>query len=271
MAKLAPISFLLAAFLALSANSARAASRVALLPHVEVQTDAVTLAQLLPQSAPLAIRHASADISFGAAPSYGSSRVIGSSEIVSAMQAAGMPPHQFVIPVRVSVRRASRALAPEEVFYAIEASYQKQFPDAKVAFSADDLEFNSSVSVPPGAAGLKVVALRYDEMLDREIFRLVSDSSPSLVPFEVGLRVPRLPTAPAKNDSPVTAPAPVPVLVDPRSPARLTLVSQDAEIQMQVRPLQRGHLGDSIRVRVPRNGRTFFARVTGPGTVQASF
>jgi len=269
--KLTSISFLLAAFLAFLPVGARGASPVAILSHVEVETEAITLAQMLPRSAPLALRHASGEVSFGSAPSFGSSRTIGSAEIVSAMESAGLPPRTFMIPGLVHVRRVGRTLTRTEVFRAIESSLRSQHPDARLPFSPGDLEISGSLRFPPGNANLKVVGLRYDDMLDREIFRLFSVSSASLVPFEVSVRMPKLPAAPTQISSLPPAPAPSPVLVDPRFYAQLVLISEDAEIQMQVRPLQRGHLGDSIRVRMPQNGRTFFARVTGPGTVQASF
>jgi Chaperone for flagella basal body P-ring formation len=270
MFKLTPIAFLLAAILALSAGGAHAANPIKLLSRVDLETDGVTLAQLLPQTAPLALRRASAKVPVGPAPSYGSVRVFTDGDIRAAMQAAGLPPRAFVIPGRVAVCRTSRALTRGEVFRAIESSFRQKWPGSLLPFSQDDLEISSTLRVHAKDAALKVVALRYDEMLHREIFRLVSESS-SLVPFEVLVKMSKPKNAAANLALPLHIPEPSPVLVDPRYSAHLSLISQDAEIQMRVRPLQRGHLGDAIRVRMPQNGRTFLARVTGPGTLEAFF
>ncbi|HUL15553.1 MAG TPA: hypothetical protein VLV88_06130 [Terriglobales bacterium] len=270
MAKLPYIWILLAAVGALPLHTAGAASPVPLLAHVEVETDAVALAQLLPENAPAALRRAFAEISLGAAPDFGASRSIRSGEIVSTVEAAGLPPRAFMIPNVVHIRRVGRTLTRTEVFRVIESSFQSRHPDARLPFSSNDLEISGSLRLPPGEANLRVVGFRYDEMLDREIFRLASASA-SLVPFVVAVRMPKLPGAPTKIASGLSAPPPSPVLVDPRYPARLLLISEDAEISLPVRPLQKGHRGDSIRVRMPQNGRTFFARVTGRGTLEASF
>jgi flagella basal body P-ring formation protein FlgA len=61
------------------------------------------------------------------------------------------------------------------------------------------------------------------------------------------------------------------VLVDPRQFARLHLSSPSARMLLVVRPLQRGHLGETIRVRLLSSGKTLQARVAGKDSLEADF
>lgn len=71
---------------------------------------------------------------------------------------------------------------------------------------------------------------------------------------------------PQKHDSATAA-----ALVSPRRPAMLYLHSENSFATLQVRPLEAGALGDSIRVRIPSNGHTLRARVVGTDLLDATF
>ena len=270
MAKPAPISVILSAMF-LAAASAHAAERVAISARVQVQGSSVALAQLLPDQSPFRMLAAAAQASLGSAPAYGSVRQIQRAEIVSAMRDAGLNSSEFTIPDEVTVMRSGRTLSRIEIFHAIESFYKARWPGSQVAFSPGDIEFQNSIRVPEGDAALSVIGVRYDQMLNREIVRLLSESRPDLVPFEVAVKMLPPPGTAAKFAPARHSATPSPVLVDPRYPARLYLLSNAAEITMQVRPLQRGRRGDSIRVRLPQNGHTFLARVVSQNTLEASF
>jgi len=59
--------------------------------------------------------------------------------------------------------------------------------------------------------------------------------------------------------------------VSTRRLAILNLHSDNSLATLQVRPLEAGVIGQSIRVRIPSNGHTLRARVTGTDTLEAQF
>lgn len=162
-------------------------------------------------------------------------------------------------------RRPSRA----EVFHAIESFYGASWPGAGPPFAKNALEFGSLPRIADSNANLKVVSARFDRATGRELFRLHSTSSP--VPFEVAVKMSNPAGVSPKSPRVLSPLQSRQYLIDPRHFARLRLVSRDSEMLVEVRPLQKGNQGDIVRVRMPKNGKTFAARVTGPNSLQAEF
>jgi hypothetical protein len=156
-----------------------------------------------------------------------------------------------------------------EVFQAIESFYNDHQSGNRAPFAMDALEFGSLPRIADNYANLRVISARFDRATGRELFRLHSTSSP--VPFEVSVKMSGPSGVPLKSSRVLSAPQSSPSLVDPRHFARLSLVSRDSEMLVEVRPLQKGNRGDIVRVRMPKNGKTFSARVTGPNSLQAEF
>ena len=121
----------------------------------------------------------------------------------------------------------------------------------------------------------------FDEFIGRARFRLWSSSSPQVHPFYVTARLPVKSNAISslafqafgaslKPSIPISVVS-SPVLVEPARSARLHLHSAHSNILLEVKPLQRGRLGEVIRVRLPANGKTFRARVLANDELDADY
>jgi hypothetical protein len=164
---------------------------------------------------------------------------------------------------------ANRQPTRAEVFHAIESFYDDHQSGTRVPFAMNALDFGSLPRIVDGDANCKVISARFDRATGRELFRLLSASSP--VPFEVPVKMSTPAGVPMKSPRVFSAPQARQYMVDPRHFARLRLVSRDSEMFLEVRPLQKGDCGEVVRVRMPKNGKTFSARVTGPNSLQAEF
>ncbi len=181
----------------------------------------------------------------------------------------------FVSP---AARGGSRFLTRADVLRAIRVSLQNnpRLDSSSIDFST--LEMSAQIAVPSADPQLEVTAISYDRALRRVRFRLWPRAVPSAVPFFATARladsgVPPRAGAPsrggvAKSLNPQSA---GPVFIQAGRPAHLHLHSRDAEILLLVKPLQRGHLGDTVRVHIPATGATLQARVVAPGYLDASF
>jgi hypothetical protein len=254
--------------------------RIALLASAEVKGDTILLANLFPAGAPRRLQNAAARISLGPAPQSGSVRQFSREAVSAAIEAEGLPRASFVVPEVMTVRRASRVLSREEIFAAIEAALTKGGTGEPPEFLREDLVYPSAIAVPNNDARLEVTQIRFDRALGRARFRLRPLAAPAALPFYVTARCPPRTSAKALAEfkkfeaiapsSSRSAPR-ASVLVDPREPARLHLHSPDADMLLSVRPLERGHLGETIRVRLRSSGKTLQARVVGSNAVDAVF
>jgi hypothetical protein len=273
------ILLLFAAALA-STNALAGGLRIALLADTGVQGDTILLANLLPGNAPGALRTAAEAITLGAAPHSGTVRRFSRDAILAALQSHSLSPSSFQIPEVVTVHRGGRLLTQQEAFAAIDTVLAKNQIAESPKFTLGDLAFNAAVTVPSGDPQLEVTQITFDEAIGRARFRLRSHAAPGVNAFYVTARVsPEISAAAspiagrvlagmfAKTRSPVDSP----VLVDPRQYARLHMRSTNADMQLAVKPLQRGRLGETIRVRCPASGKTWQARVVGKDSLDATF
>lgn len=251
---------------------------VALLAESSVQGDTIMLADLLPQNAPRQLRKIANEIPLGSAPKNGATRQFYRDAIVAAIKDAGLQPIEFVVPPVIRVHRLERTLTAEEAFAAIRAA-RAQNPNVAIPdFRLQDISFDATIEVPPGEPRLEVTKMVFDQQTGRTSFRLVAHSAHGIVPFYVTARTRtdesatsvRVARAKSLTGDQVSATASA-MLVDPRTPAILYLHSPDSYMIISVRPLQRGRLGENIRVRLPANGKTLIARVTGSGRLDATF
>ncbi len=250
--------------------------RIALLDGAEVHGDVILLADLLPKDVPHFLRDIAGKISLGASPQIGSSRSLSRSIVLAAVVANGLHPSEFQIPEVMTVNQPSHLVTREEAFAAIRKALAHHKDAALMAFQPEDLSF-SAVQLPDQASQLAVTEVAFDEFIGRARFRLWSTSAPAIHPFYVTAQLSSRPAAipstsiPARNTGSTAISAASPVLVEPGRSARLRLHSSNSSIFLEVRPLQRGRLGEIIRVRLPANGRTFRARVLESGDLDADF
>jgi hypothetical protein len=266
--------------LALTTVTARAGTlRIALLADTQVQGDTVLLANFFPPGTPLSVRAAVQAVSLGLAPQIGSVRRFSRDFVSAVLQDAGFSQGMFLLPEILTAHRAGRTLTRDEVFAAIQSALAKN-PSARLPqFQAEDLAFQSDIEVPEGTAGLEVTQLSFDPALARARFRIWPHASRGTLPFIVTARTPAehsdattsSASRPVTSKYPASLPSIGPVLVDPRQIARLHLHSQNLEMLLAVRPLQPGHLDETIRVRLAASGRTFRARVVALNYLDAVF
>jgi Chaperone for flagella basal body P-ring formation len=249
--------------------------RLALLASAETQTDVILLANLLPASADLDLRAAAAKVSLGAAPRIGSVRTISGQSIAAALAQAGLVPNSFVIPEAISVSRPSHLVSRAEIFEAIQSSPVLKSTPQLSGVSENDLQFGGNIRVPAKGTHLSVTKVSYDPFIASVRFQIQPRTIPATLPFYVIVRVPAGSSVSARKaaessvsgDSRTAVAKALPSLVEPGQMAQLRLHSRDFEIVLKVRPLQRGSLGELIRVRLPGSGKTLQAHVVGPGVL----
>jgi hypothetical protein len=276
ISRLLTLSALLASF----AASAVAAGglRIALLSNTEIQGDSIVLANLLPGTVSRRIREVAQTVALGAAPQNGATRQFTRETLTAAISFSGLSPADFVIPESVTIRRGGRLLSLEEIYAAIQSSLAKNPVPGIPPFQLRDLILNTDVRVPPGDAGLQVTQVTFDQFIGRARFRLWSRSAPAVLPFFVTARVSSaVPVSPSASKlltiaahSSNTLDTSGLVLVQPGRPARLHLHSSNMDMLLQVLPLQRGRLGEVIRVRLAVTGRTMQALVAGDAYLDAT-
>lgn len=252
--------------------------RIALLASTEVQSDTILLANLLPGSVSRRIRDVAGRIALGATPQNGATRQFTRESLSSAIASAGLSPDDFAIPADVTVRRGSRLISREEIFAAIQAALVKNPLPGLLHLQLHDISLEAAVRVPPGAAGLEVTRITFDRFTGLARVRLWPRFAPGVLPFDVSVKGVTTFAEPSPVRQMISAPAhsreanPVstPILVAADRLAHLHVHSSNLDMLLEVRPLQRGRLGEIIRVRLPGSGRTLQARVTGDGYLDAT-
>lgn len=250
--------------------------RIALLDGAEVRGDVILLADLLPKDVPRFLREAAGKVSLGRAPQNGTSRRLSRVSVLAAVMANGFQATEFQIPEIMTVQRTSHLVTREEAFAAIRQALAKSNDSALSDFQPEDLSFGAA-QLPDQASQLLVTEMAFDEFIVRARFRLSSASARAVRPFYVTAQLSSRPFAPISASTPPGGAGPIAtsepslVLVQPGHPARLRLHSSNANIILEVQPLQTGHLGEIIRVRLPANGKTLRARVLAGGALDADF
>lgn len=252
--------------------------RIALLAITEVQSDTILLAHLLPATASRSVRDAAERVALGTAPQNGASRQFTRESLNVAIAASGLSPADFAIPAIVTVRRGSRLISLEEIYAAIQSALARNPMPGLSSLQLQDLALDADVRVPPGDAGLVVTQATLDQFIGRARFRLVPRTAPSVHPFFVTAKLEasipdplnrRLVTVAAHSGAAAIDTSGL-ILVAADRPARLHLHSENMDMLVQVRPLQKGRLGEVIRVRLVGTGRTMQARVTADGLLDAT-
>jgi hypothetical protein len=290
---------LLASALALlPARGAPGALRIALLPNAEVQGDAILLGSLLPDTAPAAIHSIANTITLGKTPQPGTTRYLQGAAIAAVIERAGFAASRFSIPEVVAVQRAGRLLTSAEVAAAVgdaigRFSLAPAAAKALLALRCDDFTWESAVRVPLGSAQLKVTGILINPVEGRARFRVRAQNEKASLPFDVLARFTtekdfvKSAGAPAvqrevRNEVPrgerreqiatfAEEHSDGPVLVAAGHAARLHLHSENSSMLLDVKALQPGHLGETIRVRLPLTGKTLQARVVGERALDAFF
>jgi hypothetical protein len=274
------------AFAMFSAGTLRAARvpRIELLREVSLAGSYLLLSDLLPQNVPGQLRALAAEVSLGAAPQPGNIRTLERDGLLKQISANPEILSAITVPERIVVSRKARPITVSEVLGAIRKALERSGVRAAETLHPEDVLLQSQVFVNPGDAGLQVMRMDLDGGLRRAKFLLWPSLDPSVLPFFVTARLDGdLSSAPVhgaqhgpasiKADIPPTPKksAPQEILVAPG--ARATLLLRSATLQMlaDVAPLERGTLGQQVRVRVLDTGKIFNARVDGRAHLEVKF
>jgi len=249
--------------------------RIALLADTTIQSDTIFLSHLLPAVAPSEIRHRAENVVLGTAPEIGNLRALSREFLEASLQEADFQPESFELPEVAIVRREGRRIAKEDVLPVLQNYLDARSGGVPVKISLDEISLQASISVPQGATRLNVSEFAFDNLLGCARFRISSSSNPKAPPFYAWLSMPRA-FHPGVTDrshtSRDTSRAPnAPRPVESRRLAVLYIHSENSSAMLSVRPLQGGSIGETIRVRVPANGHTLLARVTGLDRLETAF
>jgi|GEM_PF-6279254 len=234
--------------------------------QVTISGDVIFLSHLLPPAAPEALRQAIRNFSLGAAPAPGSSRILSSREISNAFSSAGIRSDRLPeIPVSIAIGRAGTALTSADLVPLLTSALGSQQP-----IPASDISLPGTILLPQPPPALRILSIKPDPVLNATNVRLAPLSGKSVVPFDVLVRT-RLSRQPRSffAEAALAAPRTEPVLVDPQRLAGLSIASTQSHLLLTVRPLERGILGQTIRIRLPGTGKTFRATVVAFDSLEA--
>lgn len=186
---------------------------------------------------------------------------------------------------RLAAPRDLRPLAVEEVIAAIERALAQQSPPVIENLSAKNVLLESQIQVGKGDPDLQVLRAEFDAGIKRARFLLRAAGDRNALPFYVTLSPSEVlppssyfgrggalgsPTALAAIGSEAKKATPA-VLVSPEQSATLALQSNLVGMTAEVVPLERGIMGQWVRVRVMDTGKILRARVDGRAHLEAQF
>jgi hypothetical protein len=259
--------------------------RIELLSEVRVTEADVLLSDLLPPGARVSLRARAKEITLGSAPLPGNTRVLARSGILENISASREVAEEVNVPERIVGSRNARAITVEEVCAAIRNALARSGFSEAAELNPGDILFQSQILVGPGDAGLEVLRSDFDAGLKRGRFWLWASNRPKVLPFVVAVRFPgSLPPAglhaaselsrarSASDMRPVVErTAKADVLVSAGEQATLLLHSSSFRMMADVVALERGTMGQRIRVRVLETGKIFSAQVDGHAHLEVNF
>jgi hypothetical protein len=293
MTRSAALRSVATALLILSGSSVRAERipRIELLRAIHIDDARVLLSDLLPATAPASLRTIAAEISLGAAPQPGNTRILKGDAVERSIGANQDVLASVVIPVSMTVSRDARPITLTEVFTAVRLALKQSGAPAADTLRPDDIILGSQVFVSVGDSGLQVMRMEFDRGLRRARFLLWPSRDPKVVPFFVtaslGGELPMAPVRPSIESGQVTGPdrapgpgiaarattktPPTEILVDRGERATLMMHSDTLRMFVDVVSLERGTLGQQIQVRTLDGGRILNAQVDGHAHLDVKF
>jgi hypothetical protein len=279
--------------------------KIPLIREVVVRGGSIYLSDLLPETSPSEIRDTARGILVGQSPQPGSIRVLSNDALVRLLGEENML-NDVDVPEKILVRRSGRAITKEEVTEAIGTTLRRNEIFAGAAVAPEAVHFPGDVLVSTANADLRVTRVEMDRSLHIMKFWLVSGAEPTILPFMVMARPtggsselaemlgnpsvqhPRTNTdfhtaATARqlrdaidqgsSEVPSEKPPVRPVTcVEAGKIARLHLVSATGtQIFLTVTALDRGAIGQSVRVKIQTTGKILDARVVDRGQLEAKY
>ena len=305
MYRSAPLFFFLGITLWMCGGVAEAARiKIPLIREAVVRGGSIYLSDLLPDSSPSEIRIVARGILVGQSPQPGSIRVLSNEAMVRLLDGEKML-NDLDVPEQILVRRSGRPITREEVTDAIRTTLRRNEMFAFVDIVPEAVRFPADVLVSTASADLRVTRVEMDRSLHLMKFWLISGEDPAILPFlamarptggtselarMLGLPPIHEPGTAAKSQSNPTMlmrgpmesglsdshtarqPERVATYVEAGKIARLHLVSgTGTQIFLSVTPLERGAIGQRIRVKIQTTGKILDAEVVGRGQLEAEY
>lgn len=173
-------------------------ARVPLLRSAVVHSATLTLADLLPASAPASLRSEAAKVLLGSAPQPPMARTIYRQQLEYLLNGRKPLAASLVLPAEIHVERFARTLSKAEVVEAIDRALTSQGVTRLPGPGA--LEFTAPVYVTSADPGLELVRISADPARGLTRFRLWTSKEPGNLPFTVSVPgVIKLPTLVARR------------------------------------------------------------------------
>jgi hypothetical protein len=301
----APLFFVLGLTVWMCGEVAQAARiKIPLIREAVVRGGSIYLSDLLPDTSPSEIRILAQKILVGQSPQPGSIRVLSNDAMVRLLGEEHLL-NDVDVPDRILVRRSGRLITKEEVMEAIRTTLRRNEMFATVEITPEAVHFPASVLVSTANADLRVTRVEMDRTLHLMKFWLVSGADPAILPFMVmarptggtndlakmlGLPPIHEPGTAVTSQSnaakqmsvrmenglsdlhPERQPKQGVTYVEAGKIARLHLVSGTmTQIFLTVTALERGAIGQRIRVRIQTTGKILDAQVVGRGQLEAEY
>jgi hypothetical protein len=216
---------------------------------------------------------------------------------------------EIAVPPEIVVHPASRLVTRDEVVAAIRAALRYNSLPNSSGIELADVHFSATVVVSAADAKLEVRRMDFDAALRQARFLLASLSDRRVLPFLVTADIRETPAEhssessgrnlPDGRESVATEPISAKLasarwpgshlnrsslaasgqvlqpdaawLVEPRRLASLHVFSGTMQMLLDVVPLERGALYETVRVRLRGNGKVLQGKVVGPGQLEARF
>lgn len=300
MKRLFPFFALLGAAVCICGGAAKASEiKTPLVRDAVVSGKSIYLSDLLPQSSPSAFRLVAQGILIGSAPQPGSVRVLSSGEIVRLLDQENLT-GQVLVPEQIVIHHSGHLITREEVANAIQRTLSRNETFKDVQIASKDIRLAAPVTISAEDADLRVTRIEMDASLHEMKFWLVSGAEPTLLPFiamtratcntcglgepgeggtaresvrpNLGVQVSWKAGAVGSGLDTGRNANPSPAYVDRGTIAQLHLIS-GPEIQMflSATSLERGTLGQIVRVKIQNTGKILSARVVGRNQLEAIF
>jgi len=250
---------------------------ISVLDEVDVRSDTVSLADLLPPNVSSGLREAAATIALGRAPQVRQTRTIGREELQNDVQGVPQLSECLDLPEQILVNRSNRELTRLELERAIAVALEKEGASDPELAGMKTLLLAAPVYVTQDDPGLQVLRVEFDALRRETRFCLWTSREPEILPFYVSVRgaishslkspetlaahSTRGPgVAGARKGGPPQRPV---SLVREGRRAMLVVDEGAVHISASVIPLGSGAMGDAVRVRNLDSQRIIVASVVG--------
>jgi hypothetical protein len=276
--------FLLVSLLPCAAHARAAAPVWEMLAEVQVAGESIYLSDLLPTLTPAEIRDPAGKISLGAAPPPGGTITLSAERIAGFLSRAAR--EEIVIPPAVVVHRSGRPLTRDEIVVALRSALRSNRLPGANTMEPEDVHYSAPVQVSAVDAQLEVRRIDFDPALKQARFLLASAADRRSLPFLVTASLRPDPSETPASTAQIFAKnlasdyrgtrstevslGEIP-LVEPKKLARLHVSSASMQMFLDVVPLEKGALHETVRVKVLGNGRVLRGQVVAPGQLEAQF